>query len=201
MVFDRTCTRSSLGPGLSHAWAAGGHLYRALGRLDAWSGAASWDEALAFLATARAPAPVAAVQIWAHGQWGGARMHDDLLDAAAFHPRHRLHAPLLALRARLAGPDALVWFRTCETFATQAGHRFARGLAELLGCRVAGHTHVIGIVQSGLHVVAPGEEPAWSPEEGLIRGPGGWPRPAPSRLRAPGTITFLHGRPRRRSPA
>lgn len=178
MVFDRTCTRSPIGPGLSHAWAAGGHLYRWLGRVDAWTGAASWDEALAFLTSARAPARVDDVQIWAHGHPGGARMRDDVLDVGALSPGHRLHAGLLALRARLSGPEALVWFRTCETFAGDAGQRFARGLADLLGCRVAGHTRVIGVRQPGLYVVGPEQDGPWS-HEGA-------------------NVTFLHGRPPRR---
>ena len=47
IVFDRTCvsTRGHLSP----LWAGGAGLYRALGRVDAVRGVASWGEALAWL--------------------------------------------------------------------------------------------------------------------------------------------------------
>ena len=39
---------------------------------------------------------------------------------------------LCALRERLA-PNALVWFRTCETFGASAGHDFARAWTDFSG--------------------------------------------------------------------
>ena len=88
--------------------------------------------------------------------------------------------------------EALWWFRTCETFGTETGQRFARAWTRFLGCRAAGHTYVIGAWQSGLHSLQPGETPRWSPEEGVQPGP--TPRSLTSRPGAPNTITFLHGR-------
>jgi hypothetical protein len=185
LVYDRTCTWR--GGALSHAWAAGSRLYRTLGRIDAAHGVASWDEALVWLAAR--PELIAEVQYWGHGTWGGAWVDRDRLDASALAVEHPLHAPLRAVRARLA-PDALVWFRTCETFGAQRGIAFAEQLADFLGARVAGHTHVIGVHQSGLHGLVPGARADWSPDEGLAEGSPDDPRRArPSRPWAPRTVT------------
>ncbi len=195
MVFDRTCRGRPLLPGLSHAWGAGRHLYRALGRIDASFGATSWPEALEWLATAHAGAPLAEVQYWGHGNWGTARIAADVLDERSLAPGHPHHAGLEALRRRLLpGDDGLFWFRTCETFGTEKGQRFAVALACFLGCRVAGHTHVIGFLQSGLHSLLPGEAPDWPADEGVRPDAGAAARGRSSSLRAPGTITCLHGR-------
>jgi len=188
-VFDRTCVRT--GGHLSPIWAAGSALYRGLGRIDARCGAASWDEALVWLAAR--PAPITELQYWGHGTWGGARIADDCLDADALSPAHRLRAPLEAVRERLA-PDALVWFRTCKTLGTRSGIDFAERLADFLGARVAGHTYVIGFHQSGLHGLAPGVRADWSADEGLAEGAVDAPVHAKSsRPWAPRTITCLHG--------
>ena len=96
------------------------------------------------------------------------------------------------MRARLVSPDALWWWRTCETFGAAAGHAFARAWTTALGCRAAGHTHVIAAWQSGLHVLAPGAAPDWSADEGLAEGTPTTPiRAHPSRRTAPSTIHFL----------
>ncbi len=185
LLYDRTCTWR--GGALSHAWAAGSRLYRSLGRIDEAHGVAGWDEALAWLAAR--PAPVAEVQYWGHGTWGGAWIDRERLDASALVAGHALHPALRAVRAQLA-PDALVWFRTCETFGARRGIAFAEALADFLGARVAGHTHVIGVHQSGLHGLVPGARADWSPDEGLAAGTAEAPQRARgSRPWAPRTIT------------
>jgi hypothetical protein len=195
MVWDRTCTGPWWRPGLSHAWGTGSLLYRALGRLDATRGVASWDEALAWLAEFRPDEPIAEVQYWGHGKWGLARADRQPLSIDALSRTHPLHAPLRAVAKRmLPGDDGLWWFRTCETFGARPGQRFARALSDFLGCRTAGHTFIIGHWQSGLHSLRPGAEPEWSPSEGLLRGTVEQPEAAYwSRLREPNTITFMHG--------
>lgn len=93
-------------------------------------------------------------------------------------------------------PIPLWWFRTCETLGASCGQAFARAWADFLGCRVAGHTHVIGFYQSGLHSLRPGEKPTWSADEGIIEGDAARPlRAAESRRGIPNTITCLGGRP------
>jgi hypothetical protein len=182
LVYDRTCVRT--GGGLSPVWFAGSLLYRTLGRIDAARGVASWHEARAWIDTRREP--IDELQYWGHGKWGCAMVARDPLDAS------RLEL-LAGLRERLA-PDALVWFRTCETFGGQRGHDFARRLAEFLDARVAGHTFVIGYHQSGLHGLSPGVRPDWADDEGLAEGTAADPRRAlRSRRGAPRTITCLTG--------
>lgn len=185
LVFDRTCTSGKRG--LSPAWSAGANLYRGLRRIDDARGVASWDEALDWLATQREP--ISQIQYWGHGKWGCALVDNDVFDAS------RLHDPRLdAIRERLT-PDSLLWFRTCETFGARAGIDFAERLSDRLGCRVAGHTYVIGFHQSGLHGLAPGVRADWSPDEGLDEGTAD----APVRAKwswpwSPRTITCLASR-------
>ncbi len=195
MVYDRTCRGGPWLPGLSHAWWSGARLYKALGRLDAYRGVGSWDEALDWLASHEPERPIAEIQYWGHGKWGAARVATQPLDEDALRRGHGLRTRLDRVAARMCRGDAgLLWFRTCETFGARPGHRFAQHLAELIGCRVAGHTYIIGHWQSGLHSLLPGETPSWSDEEALLDGTPDAPRRAAwSRLRAPNTITFLHG--------
>jgi hypothetical protein len=118
----------------------------------------------------------------------------DPLDGGALSPRHRLHRGIEALRERLV-PGALLWFRTCETFGARRGIDFARRLSDHLGARVAGHTFIIGLHQSGLHGLAPGALPDWSPSEGLAAGTPDDPQQAKwSSPLAPRTITCFSGR-------
>jgi hypothetical protein len=189
LVYDRTCVWR--GGGLSHAWAAGAALYRRLGRIDEAHGVASWDEALAWLATR--PEPIEEWQYWGHGKWGAVFVDRDALDATALVSGSPQHAQLVAVRARLA-PDALVWFRTCETFGARRGIALAEQLADFLGARVAGHTFVIGLHQSGLHGLAPGARADWSADEGLAAGTVDDPLGArPSWPWAPRTVTCFTG--------
>jgi hypothetical protein len=181
LVFDRTCR-------LSRIWSAGSRLYRRLGRVDAAQGVASWDEALAWLATHER---VSEIQYWGHGKWGRALVGDESFDAASITGRHA--GVLGALRERLTD-DALVWFRTCETFGAHAGHDFAQRLADTLGARIAGHTYVIAYHQSGLHGIVPGARPNWAVDEGLLEGDARDPQRARwSKPWSPHTITALTG--------
>jgi hypothetical protein len=192
MIYDRTCPRPWILPGLSQIWGAGRYLYRALGRLDASYGAGSWAEALDWLAAVQTHDRIGEVQFWGHGRWGLARIGAEPLDASALKPGHPHHDRLARVRDRLEPGNALWWFRTCETFGTRTGQSFARAWTRYFDCRAAGHTFIIGAWQSGLHSLRPGEEPAWPEEEGLV--PGDPDRALTSRPGAPNTITFLHGR-------
>jgi hypothetical protein len=117
----------------------------------------------------------------------------EALTGSALLAGHDHHAGMRALRDRLA-PDALVWFRTCETFGARKGIAFAEQLSEFLGARVAGHTHVIGFHQSGLQGLAPGERAHWDANEGIAKGTPDEPLEAKgSRPWATRTITCLHG--------
>lgn len=162
IIYDRTCI--TRGNGLTTAWWAGSQLYRALGRADATFGAANWTEALAWLASFRSELLVSQIQYWGHGKWGRMMIGDHAFDARS------LALPVIPrIRERLTS-NALVWIRTCETFGADAGIDFAQRLAETLGVRVAGHTFIIGAIQSGLRALAPGKRPTWSRYEGLRAG-------------------------------
>jgi hypothetical protein len=182
-------------PGLSHAWGLGGGLFRTFGRFDATSGVSTWEEALEFLAEVQPTRPIAQVQFWGHGKWGSARVAGQSLDRRALDRSHALGPRLHAVRDRMEGGEhGLWWWRTCETFGAREGHAFARDFAEFLDCRVAGHTYIIGHVQSGLHSLRPGARPHWSDEEGIREGTPEAPREAYwSRIWRPNTITFLRG--------
>jgi hypothetical protein len=95
------------------------------------------------------------------------RLGETRFDEGSLRVGHELGPLVDGLRTRLAGPDAVVWFRCCSAFGATAGRRFAGAAARRLGCRVAGHTYIIGPFQSGTHAVRPGEEPAWDPAEGV----------------------------------
>jgi hypothetical protein len=194
LIFDRTCRGPRFLPGLSHAWRAGNQLYRGLGRLDAGFGAAGWDEALGWLAGFGGEVPIAEIQFWGHGRWGNVRLGDQVLDRRALQPGHPWQPALDRVRSRLLpGADGLWWFRSCETFGTTAGHEFATAWTRFFGCRAAGHTHVIGFWQSGLHALLPGATPHWSAGEGVRSGATADIAQA-SRPGAPNTITCFHGR-------
>lgn len=188
MLYDRTCRGRGPIPGLSHAWSVGGVLYKRLGRIDAWRGVSSWAEGLDWLAAS--PHPIAEIQFWGHGEWGGLWIDDELLTATALTPGHPLHPRLAAVKERLVGGGrALWWFRSCDVFGTQTGHDFARAWTRFFDCRAAGHTYTINILQSGLHVLEPGAEPTWSITEGVVPG---LAHAAESSIFAPRTITCLH---------
>jgi hypothetical protein len=172
LVFDRTCVGRGAAPGLSDAWSAGRVLYQRLGRIDDAYGASSWAEAFEWLVAQSQAAgrPIGEVQFWGHGRRGRALIADDVLDLGSAGRRHLDRAR--ALRACFATDSSEArsegwWFRTCETIGGTAGHAFTRAWSDLLEQRVAGHTHVIGFWQSGLHTLRPGETPAWSVTEGL----------------------------------
>ncbi len=195
MVYDRTCRGRSLRPGLSHAWGAGAHLYHSLGRIDAWCGVDSWDEAFDWLATFEPRRKLAEVQYWGHGKWGHARVGDQAFDIRGLGRDHAFAPALKKIAARmLPGNKGLWWFRTCETFGARPGIRFGQALAEHLGCRTAGHTFIIGHWQSGLHTLLPGQDANWPDDEGLRKGTPEEPTAAHwSRAWRPNTINFLQG--------
>lgn len=192
MLFDRTCTRTGRLPlGLTHAWSVGGGLYRMTHQLDAVHGITDWSEGLAWLATFDA---IDEVQFWGHGHWGRAQVGREPLDRSALQRGHALHRDLEAVRDRLT-PESQWWFRTCDTLGAQRGQDFTMAFADFLGCAVAGHTHIIGVLQSGLHRLAPGRRPHWSALEGVAEGTAQEPtRSTWSGPGAPNTIHMLQGR-------
>jgi hypothetical protein len=194
VVYDRTCIGVGPWPGLTHSWIAGGLLYRLRNQIDLVFGAADWMEALSWLASVEPARRIAEIQYWGHGKWGQIHIDRQALNERALLANHA-HASLLnRIRERLVGPHALLWLRTCETFGAEKGHSFAAALAERMGCKVAGHTYIIGPFQSGLHSLQPGQRAQWSADEGIREGTAQAPRRAFwSTPWAPHTIHCLQG--------
>lgn len=192
LIYDRTCTGAAYRPGLSHSWVAGWWVYRALRRLDGCLGVDNWGQALQWLAGQSEA--IREIQYWGHGKWGELFVDKDRLDIEDLGVQGPHAAQLDAIRERLTS-DALIWFRTCETFGAQRGQNFARAFAQRMDCRVAGHTFIIGPWQSGLHSLRPGQEIHWPADEGLAEGTPEDPiRAHWSSRRAPNTIHCLQGR-------
>lgn len=165
-------------------------MYRARGRFDAWQGVASWAEALEWLLSHPIARPIAEIQYWGHGQWGGLWVDNELIDIEVLTPGHALYASFNELKTRLIPKRALWWFRCCDVFGTHKGHDFARRWTRFFDCRAAGHTYTIHYLQSGLHLLEPGAEPHWPHNEGVLP----WMSHAQeSSLLAPNTITCMQG--------
>lgn len=192
IVYDATQKRRRPAA-LGFSWQYGSYLYRGLGRIDAAHGAQAFGDALAWLARHEPSRQIEELQFWGHGKWGRIFIAGESLDRSVLSASHPHFAAFSRVRERLA-PNALLWFRTCETVGAQAGHDFASALADATGARVAGHTFIIGFFQSGLHCLQPGQRPHWSTSEGLSRGTPAAPLQAhPSAPNAPNTITCLSG--------
>lgn len=112
-------------------------------------GAKSWDEAMTEIADDRY-GMISQLQLWGH-----ARPGEPLIAGESIPSRFS------AVLRTAVTPDSLVWFRSCSVFFGAKGRIFAERTANELGCRIAGHTHVIGPWQSGLYSLRPGVAPTW----------------------------------------
>ena len=166
-------------PGFS--WMVCGQIARQAGRFELGLKAPSWGYAAAMLAIRAdmAGKPWDMVQLWSHGVPGHPYMGGDKYTA-------REDKEALRMIGNVMNPKGTVWFRSCAVFSGSVGHDFAQRAAGLLGCRVAGHTFNIGPWQSGLHTLAPGDQPKWSTVEGNRDGTPLWSAPW-----EPNTITAL----------
>ena len=109
------------------------------------------------------------MQYWGHGRRGRAFVAGDSLDLDSLRGSSARLERLRAVRSAFTTAPAArgLWFRTCETLGGESGQAFARAYSDFFTQRVAGHTHVIGFWQSGLHSLMPGASPGWSAHEGL----------------------------------
>lgn len=151
-VYDK-----SPGPGFSQwflktMWFLGCWFQKLFGKVDAYFGAQSLDEALDWLCYR--DGQLTSIQYWGHGSPGYVWVSGKAYRANDF----------MALKPKLL-PSSVVWFRACSVFQGTAGHAFSKALADGLGCTVAGHTRIIGPLQSGLHTRKPNSPPSWPVEE------------------------------------
>jgi len=137
-------------------------------------GASSWDDAAEAIGAAyrgavmklkpqhRAAFRLSEVQIWGDGASG--------LPMIAGKPMSEAFIRRIQVSV---GPESLVWFRMCSVLFGGKGQAFAERTAKELGCRIAGHTHTIGVLQSGLYSLGPGESPhvsTWGPRDEVLAG-------------------------------
>jgi hypothetical protein len=73
---------------------------------------------------------------------------------------------LVLLRRLLCGPDAEIYYRSCEAFQGKTGQEFAKASTEFWRSKVVGHTKVIGLSQPGKKALKPCQEPYWPESEG-----------------------------------
>jgi hypothetical protein len=153
--------------GLTRWWRLGAAMHRGLARADGVLAATNWREALAWAVAEadRRGARIRELQAWGHGGWGYMGMGGTRLDAESIAAGGSLAAAIDPF-ARALAPDALVWLRCCSAFGHH-GRDFAPRFADRIGARVAGHTHIIGVWQSGTHSLAPGDRATWDPDEGV----------------------------------
>lgn len=187
MIYDQTPLLDGLNDatqdGLALSWKWGGKLYQMFHRFDLVISALSWEHAIEQILYKTQDCPIGEIQFWGHGWPGAAFVGSDRLDIYDFLEGHRSELAnfLIQLSSQLDA-DSLVWFRTCATFCGAKGQAFAYHLSDLLGCTVAGHTHIIGPWQAGLHTLKPHQDPYWSVGEGIAEG-------TPSRVKKAKTST------------
>ena len=81
-------------------------------------------------------------------------------------PRQRR---LVLLRRVLCGPEAEVYYRSCQAFQGKKGQEFAKASAAFWRSKVIGHTQVIALTQPGQKTIGPGEEPELVGDRGRRR--------------------------------
>jgi len=152
--------------GLAPAWWLGAKVHGLMRGSTPYRarGVHSWEQALRFAldASQETGLPIADFQAWGHGGWGFMDLGDTRLEK-----RTLTSLPLDQL-SRVMTDDALFWVRCCSAFGARSGRVFARELADRVRHRVAGHSYIIGVLQSGTHSLAPGAEPDWPLEEGVV---------------------------------
>lgn len=174
IVFDATRKPSLLEEG----WTIGTVSMWMRERVDGMLGALSWREAFDWIRSRRRDQGlIQEVQFWGHGASGDAYINGQSL---AHHIGMNTQG--------LMNPEGLFWLRTCGSFHGRRGKLFAEKLSENLDCRVAGHTFKIGLLHSGLHLLAQGERAYWPEQEGEGKKEG---TTAGSGLFKPNTIPFF----------
>lgn len=135
-------------PEMTDSWKVGARLYLAARRVDVALPISSWAEAAEKL---RQFSRVDMLQLWGHGRPG-----------AALCGKEELTPEVL----RAFPSIGTLWLRSCSTFHGPVGKAYAERLADATKGVVAGHTFLIGMLQSGLRTLKPGETPAWRDDEG-----------------------------------
>lgn len=152
-IYDKVAWPGFMQWCLKTSWLLGCIFQKLVGAVDEYYGASSWADAQAWLKSRGSP--IEQVQYWGHGSPGTVWLAGQAVPTAAW----------LSLKPLLA-PNALIWFRVCDSFQGAAGQAFSKALADGLGCMIAGHTRIIGLWQGGLYTRAPWMPASWDVTEG-----------------------------------
>lgn len=154
--------------GLTFWWRAGGALDLLLGKADAVVQADSWDSALqgACKAATQRKAKIGSLQFWGHGSDGTAYMAGEPLNIRSFDPTGSHFARLGELRDQMHPKEGSIWYRCCQPFRSASGKKFASRTAGFFKVPAVGHTFITWALQSGTHVLKPGQTPDWADDEG-----------------------------------
>lgn len=139
---------------LKTCWVIGCFFQKLFGKVDAYYGASSWDDAFGWLKSH--DRFFTSIQYWGHGSPGCVYLAGRTMRWSECVERLRYHV--------LSG--TVLWFRTCSTFRGTSGHELSEALADGLVCTIAGHTRIIGLVQGGLHTRRPYKPASWPVSEG-----------------------------------
>ncbi len=80
---------------------------------------------------------------YGHGGPGSMEIGDERLSLETIKSGGTHHAPMKRLKERLL-PGATVYLRGGQCLKGERGKAFGQALADLLGCRVVGHTQAVG---------------------------------------------------------
>jgi len=80
---------------------------------------------------------------YGHGQPGAMEIGDEKLSLESIRLGGKHHAQMKRLKERLL-PDATLYLRGGQCLKGERGKAFGQALADLLGCRVVGHTQAVG---------------------------------------------------------
>jgi hypothetical protein len=153
VIYDKNPGRGIDQKMLMLAWAFGCKLQKLFGLVDEYYGASSWADALTWLKSLETY-KLESIQYWGHGSPASVWLAGVRMPNTFFMPiKYRLDE------------NSLIWFRTCSTFQGRGGIEFSRHLADTLGCTIAGHTRIIGLLQSGLHTRKPNTPASWPETE------------------------------------
>lgn len=104
------------------------------------------------------------IEFWGHGGPGSMKLGNEAITRDAFGPSSELTRLLPYL-----DPDAVIYFRGCETFRGTVGREFAEKATKFFNRTVAGHTLWIGKLEGpvgnptfpGYEELRPGKKPSW----------------------------------------
>lgn len=151
-------------------WKIGSILQMAKQNADIVIEAEDWEGALANVLDEANGKRINNLQFWGHGNAGRMYMNGVPVTVNNFsltNKRNLIDDFLHELRLLLS-PSSYVWFRGCSCFFGETGQRFALGARDFFNCNIVSHTYIIHALQSGTHILGPGDQISWTTSEGGV---------------------------------